>query len=112
MNCVIVESPYAGETIRNVSYAFLCVKDCLQRGEAPYAAHLLYPVVLNDGIPAEREAGIAAGLCWTQKADKVVVYADFGISVGMQLGIDRANELGKLIEHRLIGATDGKDTTQ
>jgi len=33
---VIVESPYAGDVARNVEYARACVRDSLQRGEAPY----------------------------------------------------------------------------
>ena len=37
---VILESPYAGEAERNVAYARRCVRDCLQRNEAPIASHL------------------------------------------------------------------------
>ena len=40
MKRVIIESPYSGDIPRNLLYARLCVFDCLQRGEAPYASHL------------------------------------------------------------------------
>lgn len=55
MRMVIVESPYAGDIERNVAYARACIADCLKRGEAPFASHLLYtqPGVLDDGVPAE-----------------------------------------------------------
>jgi hypothetical protein len=85
MKRVILESPYAGEIERNVSYARACVRDCLQRGEAPIASHLLYtqPGVLNDNVPGERELGISAGLAWRSVADVVVFYVDYGWSSGM-----------------------------
>ncbi len=45
MEAVILESPYGGtpeEVERNVKYARACLRDCLLRGEAPFASHLLY----------------------------------------------------------------------
>jgi DNA polymerase I-like protein with 3'-5' exonuclease and polymerase domains len=46
---VIVESPFAGG-FANVKYSRECIKDCLNRGESPFASHLLYTQkgVLND----------------------------------------------------------------
>ena len=38
---VIVESPYAGDIETNVAYARAALRDCLSRGEAPIASHLL-----------------------------------------------------------------------
>ena len=63
MRLVIVESPYAGDVEENVRYARACLADCLARGEAPFASHLLYtqPGVLDDDVPGERALGIAAG---------------------------------------------------
>ena len=62
MKLVIIESPYAGETERNLAYARRCLRHSLSCGEAPLASHLLYPQVLSDEVPAERALGIAAGL--------------------------------------------------
>ena len=105
MRLVILESPYAGDVDANVLYARRALRDCLMRGEAPLASHLLYtqPGVLDDGIADERQLGILAGLSWGVLAAATVVYTDFGISDGMQTGIDRAKLEGRLIEYRSIG---------
>lgn len=82
---VIVESAYAGDIERNVAYARAAMADCLKRGEAPIASHLLYtqPGVLDDAVPQERKIGIDAGLAWGRAADGVVFYVDLGWSRGM-----------------------------
>lgn len=83
---VIVESPYAGDVDRNVAYARACLRDCLvERGEAPFASHLLYtqPGVLDDLVPAERALGIEAGLAFNRAAALTAFYIDLGYSPGM-----------------------------
>ncbi len=101
---VIIESPYAGDVDANVDYARRCVKDALQRGEAPIASHLLYtqPGILDDNKPDERELGIEAGLAWRRVADKTVVYTDRGISKGMSYGILLAEDAGIPVEYRTL----------
>lgn len=109
MRLVLVESPLAAPTeegrARNRAYAAAAMADCLRRGEAPLASHLLYdrPGILDDTIPAERALGIAAGLAWGARADATVVYEDRGISDGMALGIARAKEEGRRVERRALG---------
>lgn len=92
------------ELNRNLRYARACMKDCLARGEAPYASHLLYTQdgVLDDTVPAEREWGIQAGFAWRQVAVKTVVYTDLGISAGMEYGILDASKRGCPIEMRTL----------
>ena len=111
--CVVIESPYSGDLQRNVEYALRAMQDCLKRGEAPFASHLLYTQVpkvgyVHDDNPTHvlvgRIGGISAGLAWAARADKTVVYADYGISQGMQMGIDHATSLLREVEFRLIGA--------
>ena len=104
MRRVIVESPYAGDVERNTDYARACLHDCLIRGEAPLASHLLYtqPGVLDDDKPDERELGIAAGLEWGMQAEATVVYKDFGISQGMRDGIEAAGAAGRPVEFRSL----------
>ncbi len=104
MRLVIVESPYAGDFEHHVAYARAAMRDCLARGEAPYASHLLYtqPGVLRDHDPAERRLGIEAGLAWGKAAEATVVYDDLGISPGMQQGIDRAVAAGRVVEFRWL----------
>ncbi len=109
MKRVIIESPYAGDVERNVRYARAAVKECLLRGEAPYASHLLYTQegVLDDKDSAERDLGIFAGFAWGAVADCVVVYTDLGISEGMKLGIDRHSQEGRYIEYRTLLGWEG-----
>lgn len=102
---VIVESPYAGDVEKNERYARACMADCLKRGEAPFASHLLYtqPNVLDDKVPHERELGIQAGFAWRSVAQKTVVYNDLGVSRGMEYGIAHARLNGVGIEYRSLG---------
>lgn len=105
MKKVIIESPYAGDVEKNVRYARRATLDSIRRGEAPFISHLLYTQegILDDLLPDERALGIAAGHEWITVAELTAVYADLGVSKGMQAGIDRAKELGKPIEIRYIG---------
>ena len=102
---VILESPYAGDIENNVRYAQLCVRDSIMKGESPMATHLLYtqPNILNDEIEHERDLGISVGLTWIRASSKTVVYTDFGISQGMEHGIEMAKKYGNDIEYRTIG---------
>lgn len=105
MRLVIVESPYAGDVAKNEEYARACLADCLQRGEAPFASHLLYtqPGVLDDKISDQRKLGIEAGLAWGSAATLTAVYTDRGISKGMQQGISSASNYCRSIEFRTLG---------
>lgn len=100
MRLVLLESPYAGNVEENTAYARKCMADCLKRGEAPFASHLLYTQMLDDLKPEERSLGIEAGLAWGAKAAATVVYTDKGISLGMELGIERAHNQGRPVEFR------------
>lgn len=104
MTPVILETPYAGDIEGNIAYLRACMRDCLLRGEAPFASHGLYtqPGVLRDEVPEEREHGIQAGFAWRSVASKTVVYTDRGISRGMQYGIDHAEKLGHVVEYRRL----------
>lgn len=104
MRLVIVESPYAGDVERNEAYARAAMHDCLMRGEAPLASHLLYtqPGVLDDLDPEERKLGIQAGLEWGSVAAATVVYQDLGVSRGMAEGIHRANQELRDVEYRQL----------
>lgn len=101
---VVLESPYAGDVARNEAYARDAMLDCLQRGEAPFASHLLYTQVLDDRSPSERAVGIEAGFAFRRVADKTVVYGDLGISRGMELGIADAIRCGCVVEYRSLEA--------
>lgn len=106
MRRVILESPYADDVDANVRYAQVCVLDCLRRGDAAIAAHLLYTQdgILDDLKPDERSLGMRAGFAWTAVAQAVVVYTDRGISKGMEAGIARAKKHGVPVEMRTLGS--------
>jgi hypothetical protein len=101
---VVVESPYAGDTQRNERYLRAALRDCLLRGEAPFASHAIYtqPGVLRDERPEERELGITAGFAFRPAAKKTVVYVDLGVTEGMRRGIQDAFEKGHAVEYRII----------
>ena len=104
MKRVIIESPFAGDREENIKYARACMKDCLKRGEAPLASHLLYTQegILDDNDPEERKLGINSGLEWGKVADKTVVYTDNGISKGMEFGIKNAQGEGREVVYRKL----------
>lgn len=107
MKRVVLESPYAGDIAANTEYARACMHDCLLRGEAPIASHLLYTQrgILRDDVPHECALGIEAGLIWAQCAEKSTVYIDRGISGGMKAAVARAEKEGRPVEYRTLRPT-------
>jgi hypothetical protein len=115
---VIVESPFKPRSAqkgspewdvelgRNIAYARAAMRDSALRGEAPYASHLLLTQegILDDEDPGERMLGIEIGLAWGDRADKTVVYADLGITRGMEIGIERAQKAHRPVEIRHLSA--------
>jgi len=105
---VIIESPCAGangeQVQRNEDYLHEALLDSIKRGEAPIASHglLAFSGVLDDANPEERRSGMAAGFAWYASAERIVVYADLGISPGMEQGIELARHLGKPVDMRHI----------
>lgn len=99
---MVVESPLAGDVVENVAYARKCLGDSLERGEAPFASHVLYPGTLDDSVPEQRMLGMRAGFAWGERADLVAVYVDRGVSAGMFEGIARAVARGMRIEFRSL----------
>ena len=104
MRKVIVESPYAGDVEANIAYARRAISDCVRRGEAPIASHLLFtqPGILDDTVPAERAKGIECGFAWYDAADAIVFYTDNGMSRGMANALLLANEKNKAVEMRKL----------
>lgn len=104
MRLVVIEHPYAGDVEANVAYAKRCMRDCLARGEAPYASALLFAQdgILDDLVPEQRSIGIHAGFAWGARADKVAIYIDRGISGGMRMGIRAALDRDACIEVRSL----------
>ena len=93
MITVAIESPYAANerfsVEDHVAYARAAMLDSLRRGEAPFASHLLYTQVLDDGIAEERAHGMAAGLALSLRLDLAAFYVDLGWSRGMEAACQR-----------------------
>jgi hypothetical protein len=104
---VQLESPFRGETETEAmefeQYALKALAHSLSIGEAPFASHLLYTRVLDDRDAQQRRQGIEAGLLWGEAAEATVVYQDYGISEGMEQGIERARAANRPIQYRRIG---------
>jgi len=108
MKRVVIESPLSATSREgieeNKKYARRAMLDCISRGEAPFASHLLYEgdEILNDLVQSQRNIGISMGLEWGRMADVVVVYADRGVSKGMQMGMDFYRHCSIPIEYRYL----------
>lgn len=115
---VVVESPYwhedPTERERRLRYARGAMLDCFERGEAPFASHLLYPQVFPDDdekrAPGARETGLRAAAAWCVHAEVTAVYEDLGITPGMQRGIREAERVGRaIVLRRLHDFWKGRD---
>lgn len=112
MRIVVLESPFAGkgptaihrwfDARRKRRYARDALWDCLNRGEAVVASHLLYTQVLDDRDSVDRHMGVTAGHEFFRVCDLVVVYTDLGISQGMKQGMAAAHAEGIPIVRRSI----------
>jgi hypothetical protein len=88
MRRVFVCSPYRGDVVVNVALVRAACREVLRAGDAPFAPHLLYPDLLDDGVADDRAFGIAAGCAWLAAADEVLVVGP--VSDGMRQEIDEA----------------------
>lgn len=94
---IAIECPFEGGTMReegNVEYAKRCMVDALNRYEAPFLSHLLFPHHLDDTDPEQRELGLQAGHAIAARLEAWAVYLDRGVTAGMLRGIDAALAAG------------------
>lgn len=112
----IIESPFGvpfdlrtnpsetSEKIKaNEEYAIRCARDSYNRGEIPFASHLLYTRFMDDLNKIERRDGIRFGLkIGEAAAERAAVYTDLGISDGMAQGITFWESLGVPVEFRRL----------
>ncbi len=104
MKLVVIESPLSGDVAKNVRYAKACMRDSLERGEAPYASHLLFAQegILDDTVHNERRLGMEAGFAWGAVAAVRAVYWNLGVSRGMEEGIRLARIAGQEVDFRRL----------
>ena len=94
---VYVASGYAGDEERNAALAISYCRRVIEKGYMPVASHLLYPQILNDSIPEERELGLLFGLALLRMCDEVWVFGK--ISSGMAQEIEEAKRLKKPLRY-------------
>ena len=99
---VYVASRYAGDIPANTAAAVRCCRQVIAEGHMPVASHLLYPRMLNDADPMERELGLTFGLALLGLCDEVWVYGE--PSPGMEREILEAERLSKPVRYREVPA--------
>jgi len=93
MKLVYICSPYSGDIESNVRFAKAACRYAAEQGCAPVAVHLMYPQILDDSIPAQREIGIRMGLRVLASCDELWICGS-RISHGMSCEIAEAKRLG------------------
>ncbi len=98
---VYAVSPYAGDIDKHVKEAIALCRYIIAQGKMCVASHLMYPAILEDSDPAERELGLLFGLELLAVCDEVYVLSDSpdDISSGMAGEIHEAKRLKKPIKY-------------
>lgn len=94
---IYVASQYAGDVNANVMAAISYCRRVINEGYMPVASHLLYPQILNDNDPDERELGLMFGLALLRDCDEVWVFGT--VSQGVAREIEEAKRLKKQIRY-------------
>lgn len=103
---IYVVSRYAGDIEANIAAAIRCCQYVIKNGGMPIASHLLYPQMLNDNDPRQREMGLAFGLELLVLCDEVWVFSDeTGLSTGMRAEEAEAKRRGKPIRYYRLEVT-------
>lgn len=89
---IYIASPYAGEVEKNVAFAKLACRYAISQGHTPIAVHLLYPQMLRDSEPAERELGLKLGHRVLEVCDELWACGDT-FSTGMRREMEEAGRL-------------------
>ena len=93
MKLIYVASPLSGNVEKNIKYAKEACRAVMDSGYAFFAPHLLYPSVLDDTIPEERQLGMEMGLVMLEKCDELWAFGP-RISEGMAAEMREAERLG------------------
>lgn len=94
---IYVASRYAGDVERNTAFAVNCCRRVIEDGCMPIASHLLYPQMLDDNNPDEREMGLMFGLALLAVCDEVWVFGE--VSAGVAREVAEAKRLKKRIRY-------------
>lgn len=95
---VYIVSKYAGDVKTKVADAIRYCRFAIDRNRIPIASHLLYPQMLDDNNPADRELGTLFGLALLHTCREVWVFGN-KFSEGMKNEIFEAKRLNKIIRY-------------
>ena len=93
MKIIYVASPSAGDIKKNTEFAKKACRHVMEQGHTFFAPHLMYPAILDDRQPQERQLGIDMGLAMLEHCDELWCYGGH-ISQGMMREITEADRLG------------------
>jgi hypothetical protein len=98
---VFICSPLRGNVEENTKKCKKYCKFACYNHYTPFAPHLFYTRFLNDDVESERTLGIQCGLSMLEKCDEIWVFAkeDGSVSQGMQIEINKANNLKKKVKY-------------
>lgn len=93
MKIIYVASPYGGDVKKNTEFAKKACRHVMEQGHAFFAPHLLYPDLLDENQPKERQLGIEMGFAILQNCGELWCYGNH-ISQGMMMEIEEARQIG------------------
>lgn len=111
MKLVYICSPYAGEIEQNVRFAQDACRYAIAQNCTPLAVHLLYPQILNDAVPKERNIGIQMGLRVLTVCEELWLCGS-SISTGMLCELKEAERLGIPVRRILKEQMQGGETIE
>lgn len=94
---IYVASKYAGDVEKNTAFAVNCCRRVIDEGCMPIASHLLYPQMLDDNNPDEREMGLMFGLALLAVCDEIWVFGEVSARVAREVA--EAKRLKKRIRY-------------
>ena len=106
----IVESPYAGDLVRNKLYLKRAILHSIGCDETPFASHAFYTQFLDDRAADKRLLGLQLGYEFWEYAKLIAFYTDYGMTTGMLHAHARCVDLHKQYEIRTIGKNDAQDS--
>lgn len=84
---VYICNPLSGDVETNIERARAFCRFALEQGQIPLAPHLLFPQLMDDDDPAERELAIFMDVVLLGKCSELWVLGET-VSAGMQAEID------------------------
>ena len=95
---VYIVSKYAGDVETNIQKAIRYARFAIKKKKIPVVSHLMYPQILDDGDPKERELGLLFGQSLLALCEEVWVFGK-EFSPGMEAEIHEAKRLKKPIKY-------------